>query len=320
MTGWAWETSLDVEYAHAVAPGAKIELVETPATGGGSTDPQVARAEEYVVKHHRGATIISQSFSSTEAGLSKAQVKQLQKSIEAAKNDYVTILAASGDAGATTVAASGSGFYTKREVNWEASDPFVTGVGGTELIESGGSYRSVAWNDTYNTAVDKNWSGTSQPVPHSTGGGKSALFTRPPFQNGVKAVTGASRGVPDIAMSAACNGAVAVYTSFQRDKKGWSEGCGTSEATPEFVGIVALADQVKHGPLGWLNPILYKLAAEHAPGLVNVTSGNNTVSFYGGRKKYTVAGYRARKSYSLVTGVGTINASLFVYELAGKKP
>jgi subtilase family serine protease len=129
--------------------------------------------------------------------------------------------------------------------------------------------------------------------------------------------------VPDIAMSAACNGAVAVYTSFQPGRVGWSEGCGTSEATPEFAGIVALADQVKgRGPLGWLgliNPTLYKLAAEHAPGLVNVTSGNNTVSFYRGKKKYTVTGYRAHKGYSLVTGLGTINASLFVYELAGKK-
>ena len=55
---------------------------------------------------------------------------------------------------------------------------------------------------------------------------------------------------------------------------------------------------------------------------MNVTAGNNTVSFYGGSpvKRYTVAGFNARKGYSLVTGAGTINASLFVYELAGKKP
>ena len=123
-------------------------------------------------------------------------------------------------------------------------------------------------------------------------------------------------------MSAACNGAVSVYTSFQPGKVGWSEGCGTSEATPEFAGIVALADQVAGRWLGLINPTLYKLLAEHAPGLVNVTAGNNTVSFYGGSPvtRYTVAGFNARKGYSLVTGADTINASLFVYELAGKKP
>jgi len=321
MTGWAWETSLDVEYAHALAPGASIVLAETPATGTGSNERQVMETEEYVVNHRLGA-VISQSFSGTEAEFSReAQLQPLRAGILDAASHHVTILAASGDAGATTAAANGPGFYTGREVNWQASDPLVTGVGGTRLIASGGSYTSVAWNDTYNVAVDKNWSDTEEPIPHATGGGRSALFARPSYQNGVKSVTGASRGVPDIAMSAACNGAVAVYTSFQPGKVGWSEGCGTSEATPEFAGIVALADQVAGRWLGQLNPTLYKLAAKHAPGLVNVTSGNNTVSFYGGSpaKRYTITGYGARKGYSLVTGVGTINASLFVYELAGKK-
>ncbi|MGD0702332.1 MAG: S53 family peptidase [Trebonia sp.] len=320
MTSWAWETSLDVEYAHAIAPGASIELVETPATGSGSTNRQVMQAEEYVVNHRLGA-VLSQSFSSTEASWSgEAQLQPLRAGVLDADRHHVTILAASGDAGATTLAANGPGYYTVRAVNWRASDPLVTGVGGTELVQSGGQYKSVAWNDTYDQAVDKLWSGTTNPIPHATGGGRSALFARPSYQNEVKSVTGGRRGVPDIAMSAACDGAVAVYTSFQPAKSGWSEGCGTSEATPEFAGIVALADQVAGRWLGLINPTLYKLAGQHAPGLVNVTSGNNTVSFYGGGKRYTITGYRAGKGYSLVTGVGTINASLFVYELAGKKP
>jgi subtilase family serine protease len=320
MTSWAWETSLDVEYAHAIAPGASIELVETPATGSGSTNRQVMQAEEYVVSHHLGA-VLSQSFSSTEAGWSsQAQLQPLRAGLRAAQSHLVTVLAASGDAGATTEAANGPGYYTQREVNWEASDPLVTGVGGTELKDSGGKYTSVAWNDTYDKAVDKLWSGTTDPIPHATGGGKSALFGRPSWQNGVKSVIDGRRGIPDIAMSAACNGAVDVYTSFQPGRVGWSEGCGTSEATPEFAGIVALSDQVAGRWLGLINPTLYRLVGQHAPGLVNVTSGDNTVSFYGGKKRYTITGYHARKGYSLVTGVGTINASLFVYELAGKKP
>jgi subtilase family serine protease len=325
MAGWQYETTLDVEYAHTVAPGASIVLVETPATGGGSTERQVMQAEEYVVNHHLGA-MISESFSGTEVGYrSAAQLQQLRAGILDAYRHHVSILASSGDAGATTVAFSGSGYYARREVNWQASDPLVTGVGGTELKESGASYTSVAWNDTYNTAVNHDWFGSARAVPYATGGGKSALFARPSYQNGVKSLTGASRGVPDIAMSAACSGAVTVYSSDQPGqpgKAGWSEACGTSESAPEFAGIVALADQVAGRWLGLINPTLYKLLAEHAPGLVNVTAGNNTVSFYGGSpvKRYTVTGFNARKGYSLVTGAGTINASLFVYELAGKKP
>jgi subtilase family serine protease len=322
IVGWAWETTLDVEYAHALAPGASIMLVETPATGSGSTERQVMQTQEYVVNHRLGA-VISESFSGTEAQFSnESQMQSLRAGLLDAESHHVTILAASGDAGATTESANGSGYYTRREVNWQASDPLVTGVGGTQLVASGGSYTSVAWNDTYNRAVDKYWFNSKNPSPFASGGGRSMLFTRPSYQNGVKALIGTSRGVPDIAMSAACNGSVDIYGGFIPGHAGWSEMCGTSEATPEFAGIVALADQVAGRWLGLINPTLYKLLAEHAPGLVNVTSGTNSVSFYGGRptKRYTVTGYHARKGYSLVTGVGTINASLFVYELAGKKP
>jgi subtilase family serine protease len=112
---------------------------------------------------------------------------------------------------------------------------------------------------------------------------------------------------------------VNIYTSFTPGNPGWSLICGTSEATPEFAAIVALADQVAGHWLGLINPTLYKLSAGHAPGLVDVTSGNNSVSFYQGTatRPYTVAGYQALKGYDLVTGVGTVNASKFVYELAG---
>jgi hypothetical protein len=68
--------------------------------------------------------------------------------------------------------------------------------------------------------------------------------------------------------------------------------------------------------LGLINPALYRLASQHAPGLVSIRSGNNTVSFRQGGKKHTVRGYRARDGYNLATGVGTINAQLFVPELA----
>ena len=79
---------------------------------------------------------------------------------------------------------------------------------------------------------------------------------------------------------------------------------------------MALADQVAGHPLGLINPALYKLAAEHAPGIVSVRSGNNTVSFRQGGRNHTVHGFGARSGYNLATGLGTVNAQYLVTELA----
>ena len=124
----------------------------------------------------------------------------------------------------------------------------------------------MAWNDTYDRAWTSTPSGSTDPSPAASGGGTSEFFARPSYQNGVKAVTGAHRGVPDIAMSAACDGSVSVYSSYQPGDAGWSLTCGTSEATPEFAAIVALADQVACHPLGLINPALYALRRSSAPG------------------------------------------------------
>ena len=79
---------------------------------------------------------------------------------------------------------------------------------------------------------------------------------------------------------------------------------------------MALADQVAGHPLGLINPALYQLAAQRAPGIVEVTSGNNTVSFTQDGHQQTVTGFTAGPGYNLATGVGTVNARYFVPELA----
>ena len=117
-------------------------------------------------------------------------------------------------------------------------------------------------------------------------------------------------------MSAACNGAVDVYQSFGGEPPGWYPTCGTSEATPLFAGVVALADQVAHHPLGLINPALYLMAARHLPGLIDVTSGDNTVSFTQNGRLHTVHGFTAGPGYDLASGLGTVNAAEFVPELA----
>ena len=325
MTGWGGETTLDVEYAHAIAPGASILLVETPVseTEGVTGFPQIIEAENYVIGHHLG-DVISQSFGATEqtfTGLGQINRYHLRSAyVQAAKEkDGPTVLAASGDSGAADVELDGSTYYTHRVTSWPDSDPLVTGVGGTELVAGkGGTYTSVAWNDTYDAHLGD---GT---VPSATGGGLSVLFSRPSYQDGVETVVGSARGVPDVSMNGACSSPVFTYQSFpQKDTPaGWYPACGTSEATPEFAGIVALADQVAGHALGVINPTLYRLSAAKAPGIVPVTSGNNTVTFVQGKpaKTYTIRGFTAQAGYSLVDGVGTVNAWYLVYELAGKTP
>jgi subtilase family serine protease len=319
--GWAGETDLDVEYAHTIAPGASILLVETPTSENEGTTgfPQIVAAEKYVINRHLGG-VISQSFSATEETFpSRQSLLSLRGAYTDAAGKGVTVLAASGDSGAADVRFDQVTYYLRPVTSWPDSDPLVTGVGGTQLhLNSAGDEVSPAtvWNDTYNVATNEFIIGDSGPNPLAGGGGKSAVFRRPPYQNGVQKIVGGSRGVPDISMSGACNGAVDIYQSFAGQPAGWYPTCGTSEATPLFAGIVALADQVAGHPLGVINSALYRLSAEHARGIADVVSGNNTVSFSQGGTLHTINGFQARPGYDLASGVGTVNAFWFVPELA----
>jgi subtilase family serine protease len=320
--GWAGETTLDVEWAHSMAPGANILLVETPVaeTEGTAGLPQIVQAENYVINHHLGQ-VISQSFGATEGTFpSVASIAGLRSAYFNALRNHVTVLAATGDAGATDYSnAAGTLLYTHRAVDWPSTDPLVTAVGGTQLALLDDGSRTQAdqvWNDSSNYALNYVFYGTPGPEALATGGGKSAVFARPWYQNSVAGVTGSQRGVPDVAMSAACSGLVDTYQSFPGQPSGWYYDCGTSEATPLFAGIVALADQAAGHALGLINPALYTLSAEQAPGLVDVTQGNNSVSFIQNNSLYTVKGFNAGPGYDLASGVGTVNAALFVPELA----
>jgi subtilase family serine protease len=203
--------------------------------------------------------------------------------------------------------------------SWPDSDPLVTGVGGSQLhLNAAGQHTAAdsAWNDTYNKATQEYIFGNAGPNPLAGGGGKSVIFGRPWYQNGVSSIVGSSRGVPDISMSAACNGAVDTYQSFGGQTPGWYPVCGTSEATPLFAGIVALADQVAGHRLGLINPYLYAMSAARASGIVDITKGSNTVSFTQSNHLYTVNGFSAVPGYDLASGVGTVNAASFVPQLA----
>jgi subtilase family serine protease len=309
MIGWAGETTLDVEYAHAGAPNAKIVLVEVA-----KEDLQhLALAVRYAVQHKLG-DVISLSWGAPEQALGREFVSAYSSIFSQAASSHITIVASSGDSGASGQDENGN-YYRHPVASWPATSPFVTAVGGTTLNLNASGARNghdAAWNDTYSAAVNNFFFGNDGPNPLATGGGKSAYYGRPGYQKGVRNVTGNQRGIPDISMSASCSVAVNVFETFTGGQGGWTASCGTSESAPMFAAVVALADQVAGHPLGLVNPALYALAARHAPGIVPVASGNNTVSFSGG----TVHGYSVRHGYNLVTGFGTVNGGFLVPELA----
>lgn len=295
MVGWAVETTLDVEYAHAMAPGANILVVATPVseTEGLTGFPQIVQAENYVIDHHL-ADVISQSFAATEQTFPDGGPvpASLRTAFIKARAAGVTVLGATGDEGATDYKADLTHLYKHRVVAWPATDPLVTAVGGTQLHLNAAGHRTspdTVWNDGYG----------------ATGGGLSTWFSRPEFQDGVRSVVDGRRGVPDISMTAAVDGAAILYFSFVPSAVGFHLVGGTSEATPVFGGIVALADQLAGHRLGDINGPLYALGRSgQAAGIVDVTSGNN--SFAG------VPGFPALPGYDLSSGLGTIDAVKFV--------
>jgi subtilase family serine protease len=308
MVGWAEETTLDVEYAHSIAPGARIVLAETPVaeTEGVTGLPQMMNAERALINAGVG-DVISQSFGATEntfPGFSQGNYSSLLKlryAFKDALSHHVTVLGASGDAGATDYESDGTTLYPYRVNSWPSSDPLVTSVGGSQLYLNNKGIRikpDSVWNDGYGAG----------------GGGESAVFSRPLYQAAQSSVVGSHRGTPDISMSAAVNGGCWVYWSFAgTGGKGWYIIGGTSEASPIFSGIVALANQWAGHRLGLINPALYKLGwlSQHGDpntGLVDITTGNNS---FGG-----VTGFSAAAGYDLASGWGTIDAAKFVPALA----
>jgi subtilase family serine protease len=319
--GWAGETTLDVEWAHSMAPGANILLVHTPKNENEGTSgfPQIVKAENYVIRHHLGS-VISQSFGATENTFpSRRSLLRLRSAYRHAASHHVTVLAATGDTGATDIAKSGQ-YYLHPVTDWPPSDPLVTAVGGTMLsLDSQGRHNrpDQVWNDSFNRAVAR-FFGVTVPDPDAGGGGSSIEFGRPAYQHRVAAHVGTHRGLPDVSMSGACSGQVETYQSFPGQRKGWYLACGTSEATPLFAGIVALADQAAGHHLGLINPRLYALSAAHARGIVDITRGTTTVRVRRGGKEHIIHGVRAGRGYDEASGVGTVDGAKLVRELAAR--
>src|SRR5712691_52146 len=337
---WDLEVALDVEWAHATAPLANIVLVTTPTAEvlGVQGFQQMMNAESALIDSG-SVDVISQSFGSGEGAFNSglAALKQLRTTFEKAHASKVTVFASSGDGGTTNgmkVPVKDSRIIPYPSVSWPASDPLVTTVGGTYLCTN-----AVTGTTVDNTSPPANCRVTPadrEPGWVFSGGGYSILFDRPDYQNvlppgstfvgssaGAPGKNSNMRGIPDIAYQASARTGVLVYLT-EPDFKGGATGCGganpcstgwyvvggTSSSSPQWAGLVALADQIAGHNLGFINPALYRLAnnaAKYAADFYDVTRGNN-----GGGG---LPGYDASKGWDAVTGLGTPDAAKLIPDL-----
>jgi subtilase family serine protease len=294
IASWAEEISLDVLWAHAIAPGANIVLDLAKS----SDDPDILSATAYAVDHNFG-DVISQSFGENESCVDPSLLSQEHQLFADATSKNITLFASSGDLGAGQPTCDNSAIV--QAVSSPASDPLVTAVGGTELHAADycltadgcdpnsnpapGTYEGeIAWNESAFGAA---------------GGGFSVLYGEPSFQK--RAIpAGTQRGVPDVAYNAAVLHGVLTYLNIPGIPVGYYLFGGTSAGSPQWAAIMAIADQLSGDNMGFINKALYRIGQLQMPFSVflnDVTTGNNSFA--------DVPGFDAGPGWDPTTGFGS---------------
>jgi len=279
MFGWSAEISLDVQWAHAIAPGATIDLVLAKS----NQDADILSVTKYAVDHNLG-DVISQSFGEAEACMDPKLLQKQHRLFHQAVAKGITLFASAGDSGAAQPSCDGNSAI--KAASTPASDPNVTGVGGTNLVAdaTSGAYHSESvWNDEFG----------------SGGGGFSTVFRRPGFQaEALKHTT--QRGVPDVTYNGDVRGGVIAAFGVPFGVGAFFIFGGTSAGSPQWAGIVALAVQKGHHRLGAINAALYEIGGseeEYGRAFHDITVGNN--SFAG------TAGFPAGPGWDAASGLGS---------------
>lgn len=296
-SGWAGETTLDVEVIHAIAPDAKIVVLVSPVaeTEGTIGLPEFRQLEQYVIDHKLG-TIVSQSWAASELTLQDtAGQQELQKWNSFYQNATtklgITYLSSSGDNGATDYQdINAKQIASVPTTSFPPDSPWVTSVGGTTLTRTGSTFSEEAWS--------------------GSGGGFSRFYKTPSYQQTLPSASlqqlNGRRGVPDVAGAANPHTGLVIYQGGQ-----WQMVGGTSAAAPLWAAIVALANQMAGHPLGFINPALYKLGTSntYTRDFRDITVGNNT------NTDTNVQGYPAVTGWDPVTGWGAPLADNLVPDL-----
>ena len=240
----------------------------------------------------------------------------------------VTLLASSGDQGAAQPSCDGSSWI--QSSSSPASDPLVTGVGGTELHSANYCLASLGCNPAANPVFGTWLSeiGWNEGDPYgdfgnvfgdgtiASGGGYSTVWSEPPYQEPVVPRHPKGRAVPDVAY----NGAI-LHGVLVRFRGSWFRFGGTSCGAPQWAGLVAIADQSAGHDYGFINDALYKLGkhgSSYAAAFHDITSGNNnSLQFDSGNNPVDIAGFKAGTGWDAVTGLGSPQAGGLLTQLAG---
>ncbi len=307
----AVEATLDVEWVGAMAPASNIRLYQAQQIF------QSVTAIQNDLPKYPTMSVISISFGNTEGAYGASQLQSFAQVAATIAAQGVTIVASSGDSGSNPNNSIAAGQYLATAplaVAYPASDPSVTGVGGSTVTFTGN------WMYTGEGA----WSQLSDTQPSATGGGVSSTFAKPSWQNGGSVLAAQTkRCVPDvssIADSALQNivlspgSSPGSYTNVgvlivADDGKGAATVMnvgGTSLSCPVWAGIVALVNQGRanagQGPIGLLNPHIYPLAGTNA--FNDVNGGTN-------------GAYSANVGYDLCSGLGSPNVANLITALSG---
>lgn len=332
-TGDEQESSLDIEWAGAVAKNATILFVYS---ANGTFD-----AVQYAITHDL-APVISISYGDCEATFPTSYVNSLVALAQQANALGITLVSSTGDGGATDC-DGGLGNYPATlglNVDIPASLPYVTGVGGTEFNEGNGTYwQPKGSTDIVTSALsyipEKTWNDSSSANELlSGGGGASSIFGKPSWQAGSGVPADGVRDVPDISLNASTNNdpylicaqfipqGSSTFTSsclngtFRYSDNSLQAYGGTSFGAPTFAGIVALINQ-KTGSTGQgnLNYILYSLPAIAPTAFHDITTGDNTSPCVSGTQDCpdgSPIGFTTGFGYDQVTGLGSIDAAILV--------
>ena len=308
-TGWNGEIALDVEWSHAMAPGAIINLYI------GSTNAQplydavaAAVAGTNGTSPYSPSSIVSMSWGTPENDIGESgaiapyfgeNYPWLNAVFQWGAAEGITFFASTGDWGAYDQGYGQTSPYGG--AIYPSTDPFVTAVGGTSLYPSTTSgYLQYPGNATGGYGYETAWSWNNY-YGWATGGGFSTFFGQPSWQSGPGVPSGETRGAPDVSWNADPLTGVLVNLNGTF----WVYG-GTSEGSPSWAGAMALIDQYAGHDLGSINPSLYSILnnpSEYAKVFHDVTVGNNDP-------------LQAGPGWDPVTGVGSPNVGELAMILA----
>ena len=280
--GWAQETSLDIQWAHAVAPGAKIALVVAANDHGASLD----NAVKYAVDNKLG-NVLSMSYGASENLIhgNNAQQNQAHKTFAKAAAQGMSVFASSADSGSD----NGAGY---ENFALPAADPLVTAVGGTNLWANSGLTslpRETVWGDYANCPTCNNDNG-----PIGATGGAPSLIT--------------GKQGSDVAYNASVYTGVLTYLGMMGgDNNGFYYMGGTSAGSPQWAGIAADLDQATGSKLGPVNRLAEGWAKSGL--LYDVTEGSNSTPTFSG-------GYSATTGWDSPTGWGTPDVGSIITSLS----